>query len=145
MITKSLWSSEISHALVVDCSDPRLPQARAEMLAKMFGISHPDPIIVPGGPALFVPSASFYFIQHEWVELLDGTHKFEKIIGLAHLDCLYYKKKYPADNQAEIYNRQINDLRNFRIRILEIIPGGQVELLYASPNQDGFIAYTNII
>ncbi|MDP3710562.1 MAG: hypothetical protein Q8R29_02445 [bacterium] len=143
-VTKSLWNGEIDHALVLDCSDPRLASARMEFLSGYCGLGRYDSIIVPSGPTCMTVSEVTFLFDRQRVQMLHGIHQFKRAIGIAHHDCAYYKNKYPDHNEVQKCERQHTDLKKFRTDIQSMIPGVRVDLFYAAPNKEGFVAYTKI-
>ena len=142
--THCRWDGPIDHTLVVDCSDPRLPEARTEAFVNYWKISRSDQMIIPGGPAVFTFSNPTCFVDQERARLLHGAHKFKRIIGIAHYGCLFYKKLYPSGSDDERYKHQLTDLQDFRSQMKRLAEGATVELYYVGPNKDGFTEYKRV-
>lgn len=143
-ITSVRFDGDSDHTLVMDCSDYRLPPARAEFLTKHCNITRYDPIFVPGGPGVVTVGEILCLFERERVKLLHGFHQFRRVIGIMHHDCGYYKTKYPHHGVDQRRDQQHIDLIRFRTDIEAMIARAQVELYYASRNADGFIAYTKV-
>lgn len=143
-VTRARWDGDHDHTLVMDCSDYRLPTARAEFLLKFCSVTRYDAIFVPGGPAVVTVREILCLFERERVKLLHSLHQFRRVVGIAHHDCGYYKAKYPRITDKERRDRQYTDLRNFRIDIQATVQGVRVELYYVAPNADGFAVYTKV-
>lgn len=144
-VTKSLWNGDIDHVLVLDCSDPRLASARVEFLARHCGLGRHDSIIVPSGPTVVTVSEVTFPFDRQRVKMLHDIHKFKRVIGIAHHDYAYYKNKYYGHSEVQRCERQHTDLKKFRTDIRSMIPDEVlVDLFYAAPNKEGFVAYTKV-
>lgn len=143
-VTSVRWDGDSDHALVMDCSDYRLPPARAEFLAKHCKINRYDPIFVPGGPGVITVGEILCLFERERVKLLHSFHQFRRVIGIAHHDCGYYKTKYPHLNSEKRHNQQYADLIKFHADIQVLVPEAGIELYYAAPNADGLVTYVSV-
>lgn len=143
--TKAQWPREIDHALVVDCLDPRLPEARDEFLRHLGLTNRYDPFFVPGGPALFTLSSPYCFVDQERLRFIHGLHVFRRVIGIAHFDCAYYKTNYPDASKEDRRSQQVADLREFMSEMKRLVPGANIELYYVGPNDEGLIEYQRVL
>ncbi len=143
--TRYPWHHEHDHTLVVDCSDPRLPEARHDFLNKCCGISRYDPIIVPGGPVVATLSNAFCYVDHERIRMLHTLHTFQRVIGIVHFECGYYKHHHRGATHLDLYDRQVTDSYHFRDTLVTLTPGAKVEVYHVGPNADDLIEYTRIL
>lgn len=143
-VTSAKWEGEHDHTLIVDCSDPRLPEAREDFCEEHLKVSRYDALFVPGGPAVLTLNEAFCFLERKRVKLLNNLHKIKRVIGLAHHDCAYYKLRYDGIKEEELRNKQCVDLINFRQEMQLLTSCVSVELYYAGPNENGFTAYTKV-
>lgn len=142
--THSVWRHDTDHTLVVDCSDPRFPEARHEFLVKHCKISRYDSLFIPGGPVTSTLANAFCYVDQERIRMLHGLHTFKRVIGIAHFDCGYYRHQYARAAHADLRAYQITDLHHFRGAIASLVPGAEVELYHVGPNADNFIEYIRI-
>lgn len=121
-ISETVWSVENDHTLVMMCSDPRYRPATEEFLRNHFKIERYDIIAVPGGPAAILYSAPYYYGLRPQIKLLHTLHHFRQAIAVMHDDCGYYAHRYPHTGTHVRYDRQINDLHEWRKEMERIIP-----------------------
>ena len=143
--TRCIWQHVNDHTLVVDCSDPRFPEARHEFLTKECNISHYDPLFIPGGPVTSTLANAFCYVDQERIRMLHGLHNFKRVIGIVHFDCGYYKHSHKGAEHSDLYGHQITDATNFRDIITTLAPGAKVEVYHVGPNPDNMIEYIRII
>lgn len=143
-VTSVRWDGDSDHTLVMDCSDYRLSPGRAEFLTRYCNLFRYDPIFVPGGPGVVTVGEILCLFERERVKLLHSFHQFRRVIGIAHHDCGYYKTKYPHLNSEKRCDQQHADLVKFYADMQVLVVGAQIELYYAAPNTDGFVAYTKV-
>jgi hypothetical protein len=103
-------------------------------------VERPDALLWPGGPATFLVSAPWFFAVKAQVEFLVVEHELTRIIAVAHLDCLFYRRKYPSLSSDERVQQQEKDLRAFRDQASQIKAGLKIDLYYEEPI-DGRIQY----
>jgi hypothetical protein len=137
------WVNESEHVLTMACSDPRFREATEEFIRVHFRLRRFDQLILPGGPASILISASSFFAIRPQVKMLHETHDFKRILAIAHHDCVYYRLKYSKLDEAARRERQIADLREFSKEVAKLAPGATVELYYAEP-ASGYIQYLAI-
>lgn len=141
-ITKSIWSDPVQHTLVVDCSDPRLPEAREEFLANYCKVHRYDSLCFPGGPVAVTFLNPACFVEHERIRMLHGLHKFQRVIGITHHDCAFYHAKHGKREDHLV--QQTTDLNTFKTEIQRIMPGVLVELFHVAPDTHGFAEYKKV-
>ncbi len=142
--TRCVWQLHSDHTLVMDCSDPRFPEARHEFLTRHCKVSRYDSIFVPGGPVTSTLSNAFCYVDQERIRMLHGLHTFTRVIGIAHFDCGYYKHHHLGATHADLQKHQIADLHHFRDTMASLTPGAHVEVYHTGPNPDNFIEYRRI-
>src|SRR3989344_3481129 len=108
--TESDWVETNEHVIVMACTDPRYQRARKEFIEWHYGLEQYDPIIVPSGPASLLITSLSYAVRRGEIQMLHKEHGFTRAIGIAHLDCRAYKKKYPTWNAEQRRERQFADL-----------------------------------
>ena len=143
--TRFLWQDKSDHTLVVDCSDPRLPDARHEFLTQYCKVSRYDPLFIPGGPVTSTLANAFCYVDQERIRMLHRLHTFKRVIAIVHFDCGYYKHHHPGAKHPDLYHHQIADVRNFKDAIATLAPGAKVEMYHVGPNPDNLIEYTRIL
>lgn len=149
-VTKSPWNGKkelVARTLVVDCSDGRLPDARADLLTPPFAEGRHCPLLVPGGPGALVSPALSSATEEwmwGWIRMLHGANHFQRVIAIAHHDCKYYGHIHPGKTVMEVYAAQIREMAGFVTKVLEIIPGAEVETFYAEPAACGHTQYRRI-
>ncbi len=149
-VTKSRWNGTkelVARTLVVDCSDGRLPDARADLLVPPFAVGRHCPLLVPGGPGALVSPALSSATEEwmwGWIKMLHGANGFERVIAIAHHDCKYYGHAHPEKNKKELLEIQSRELVGFADKISRIIPSVTIETLYAEPAACGHTQYRRI-
>lgn len=143
--TRYLWRHEHDHTLVVDCSDPRITEARHDFLNNCCGVSRYDPIIVPGGPVVATLSNASCYVDHERIRMLHDLHAFRRVIGIVHFECGYYKHHHRGASDHDMYYHQVADSHSFRDTLATLTPGAKVEVYHIGPNADNLIEYTRIL
>ncbi len=141
-VSRCAWLDEVDHVLVVFCSEPRYRESTAEYLDAR-GLARYDLAVMPGGPAMILQSSFTFTSDRPRIQLLLQEHRVARVIGIAHLNCAYYRHRYENLPPDELRMRQENDLRSFRDEIGGLAPGVAVELYYAEP-QDGHVRLTPI-
>jgi len=126
--------------LVVCCSDGRYIRAVEHFLFAREIDCH-DLICFPGGPARFCHETASIFdvsFANEALDTMVRAHETHSIILLAHENCLYYLNRFDSCE----FERQADDLRRTRKRILERHSEMDIQLFYARPKtgkkKDGF-------
>ena len=142
--THYTWEKMSDHTLVLDCSDPRLSQARHEFLTEYCKVPLHDSLIVPGGPVTATHASALCFVEHERIKMLHSLHQFVRVIAIAHHNCGYYANKYPGTNAEQLREYQIYDLHTFRQNAKILVPGAEIELYYVGPNDQNLVEYTRI-
>ncbi|MDP3779212.1 MAG: hypothetical protein Q8R30_04180 [bacterium] len=143
--TRCVWQPHSDHTLVVDCSDPRFPEARHEFLTRHCKVLRYDSLFVPGGPVASTLANAFCYVDQERIRMLHGLHKFIRVIGIAHFDCSYYKRHHSGAAHVQLHEHQITDLGHFKDAMATLAPGAHVEVYHVGPNADNFIEYTRIL
>ncbi len=129
--------------MVVFCSDPRYREAIAEFLGTK-GIVHYDQTVMPGGPAIILQSSFTFINDRARIKLLLDEHRIHRVIGIAHVNCAYYRHRYENVPPEEMRKMQENDLRFFREEIGKLAPEVAVELYYAE-GKSGHVHFTPIL
>ena len=143
--THCVWKHEHDHTLVVDCSDPRLPEPRHEFLTKHCKTSRSDSLFIPGGPVTSTLANAFCYVDQERIRMLHGLHQFKRVIAIVHFDCGYYKHHHHGAKHSDLYDHQIADVKNFKDTMATLAPGAKVEMWHVGPNPDNLMTYTRIL
>lgn len=124
------WINETGRALVMPCSDGRFGDDEEEFLRRHCRLERFDRLIVPGGPASILLASSWFFAIREHFQMLSTAHDVNKVVGIAHHDCVYYAKKYPRLTPEERIELKISDLIVFKQEVLRMAPACEVLTYY---------------
>ncbi len=141
-VTRCAWLDEVDHALVVFCSEPRYREAIVEFLSTKDIVRY-DQAVMPGGPAMILQASFTFTSDRARIKLLLDEHNITRVIGIAHLNCAYYRHRYEDMPPEETRKLQETDLRLFREEIDTLSPGVAVELYYAE-GKDGHVHFIPI-
>jgi hypothetical protein len=125
-----------SHTLVIDCSDGRFRQAVARFMAEHLRVDVYYEISIPGGPVRATLNGEMFFAVQADMKKLAKVHPIDRVIGIAHFDCAYYKGKYPKLDPEAIRSLQLKDLLLFKKEVPRIVRDAAIELYYASGGED---------
>lgn len=134
------FPTEIDHVLVCYCSDPYYRESTEEFFRQHLGLVHYDQLVFPGGPEAVVISSTTFTVDRRRVELLHKKHQFERVVGVAHLNCVYYRLRYPSKDDEARRMQQESDLREFVRVIQRLVPGATVEIFYAA-EENGRVSF----
>lgn len=129
--SEEAWPDSIDHALVLHCSDPWYREATAEFLEDYLGLYHCDSLVVPGGPAVVLQSSLTFTADRAKLKMLQEHHEVARFVGIAHLDCAYYKLRYPSASDGERMARQLADLREFERYVRSLVREAEIQLFFA--------------
>lgn len=142
-VSRCAWLDQVDHVLVVFCSDPRYREAIAEFLGAK-GIARYDVAVMPGGPAIIVQSSFTFINDRARIKLLLDEHQIHRVIGIAHLNCGYYRHRYENAPPEDMRKMQENDLRFFREEIGKLAREVAVELYYAE-GRGGHVHFSPVL
>lgn len=142
-VSRVPWHSHNAPNLFVSCSDGRFGDADHQLIHHL-DLERPDELSIPGGPGRILLSGPMFFAERDKIKLLHGKHHFTRIVGVAHHDCAYYQGRYPHLAPEARKERQIADLREFRVEVGKLVPGAQIETFYAGPGENATIQYVQI-
>lgn len=137
------FPQEIDHVLVMYCSDPYYRRAVEEFLQEYLGLGQYDLLVMPSGPANILQSSLTFISDRPRVKFLHEKHKIEKVIGIAHLNCLHYKQRYPALDEQARRQKQEDDLRHFSETVAKVVPGVETQVYFAQ-EVDGHVQFTRV-
>ncbi len=130
--------------LVISCSDGRFAQAKQQFLTEDLELTVFDEVTVPGGPARVLISGTNFFAVQDDIKMLAKAHATERVIAIAHFDCAYYHNKHPRlEEEADLREKQKNDLLEFAEEIKNLVPNVLVEL-YRENVEDGQVVFREI-
>jgi hypothetical protein len=142
-VSRCAWLDQVDHVLVTFCSEPRYREAIVEFLGTK-GIIRYDQAVLPGGPAIILQSSFTFINDRARIKLLLDEHQINRVIGIAHLNCAYYRHRYENVSPQDMREMQENDLRLFREEIGKLAPEVAVELYYAE-GKSGHVHFTPIL
>lgn len=126
--------------LAICCSDGRYIRAIEHFLFARKIDCH-DLICFPGGPARFCHETASIFevsFSNEALDFLVRSHETQTMVLIAHENCSYYVSRFGSCEPE----RQADDMRRARWRILERHPKIEIQLFLARPKtgkkNDGF-------
>mgnify|MGYP001586035456 FL=1 len=131
--TNAEWLDESDRTIFVACSDPRFYPAHREFVHEHLRLERPASIIVPGGAAQFLWSASYFFAMQPMGVLLDQKYHIERVVAIAHKKCAYYAHKYPHLTDELVVHKQHSDLHTFKALASKLCPRASVECFYETP------------
>ena len=121
MPSRSKWSVDRPHTLVVACSDGRLQDQTDEFLHGQLGLAGFDRFYVPGGGGALAASGPDFFraiqMRTECAYLIK-LHEVQRVILLFHgpsakgpadACCADYRRKLPHSSPLELAERQQSD------------------------------------
>jgi hypothetical protein len=133
--SRAAFRAEHPSALAVYCSDGRFTDAIEELLHAM-GHERLDTLTMPGGAALLHPFSA-RLIEHEALvgasRFLIVGHGITHTVLIAHAGCGYYRARYAGEEPERLEQRQREDLRGARAKLMAEHAGMKVDLFYARP------------
>lgn len=133
-VAPTRWSPERPQTLVVCCSDGRWHAQMMEFVHHEVS-EHADLYAVPGGPAVVDPWSSSFDEERAFdaaMRLFVAHHDLSAVWLIAHEGCAYYRLKHPHLAPGALRERQEEDLRHARERILQHHPRFALRLVFAS-------------
>jgi len=122
---------DLPRTLVISCCDGRFATAKNEFLTQGLRLSVFDEVTVPGGPVSITFDGNMFFAIEDFVKILAKAHPLERVIGIFHYDCAYYKAKFPKLDEVGILDKQKEHVKQFKERIRGILKEAHVECYYA--------------
>jgi len=130
-------------AAAVYCSDGRYGEQMDEYLHTCCGWPRYDRLALPGGPALLSGSLSVLWDEEtlrKYLEFLVRVHGIKKLMLIAHEGCAFYSDwlRVPPDGIAK---RQLADLQQARLRVLQMLPSLEVHTAFARRQGNQVLLY----
>lgn len=121
-----------AQALVIHCSDSRFRPYFQRFLEQRSDLRSWFVLAVPGGPHVLCEDAGAGAMATgwDWVEFLITRGNPQRVLLVAHSDCLWYRQGPCAASPQDCRAKQESDLRAAAREILNRYPGLEVEMLY---------------
>jgi hypothetical protein len=120
-------------ALAVYCSDGRLTSSIEELLKALGHLRH-DTLTLPGGPGLLSHWTARHgegYTVREAAQFLIRAHGIKTVVLVSHVDCGYYRARYPEASGQEREERGVRDLTAGLAAMGELVPGVAVKAFFA--------------
>jgi len=126
-------------SLAIHCGDFRFQAAFHEFLNQSLNLNgNYDLMVIPGGPlslTLFDYLPEYQQAASKWFRFFAEMHKISRLILIQHQDCAFYRSMpFELHSQAELRERQEQDLRRIKELARKEFAHLSVELYYASWN-----------
>jgi hypothetical protein len=142
------WSEGETESLVIHCSDHHYQAHFEEFIEKGLKLKSPVRLSLPGGPQPLIAAGvlpKFEWAGRRWTKFLVKTHSVKEIICIAHLDCAWYKNITVGGlNLLQLKEKQIDDLRQIREVLKEMLPRVDVQMFFAQPSPRGHVEFTEV-
>ena len=129
-ISQALYPQDIDRTLVMHCSDPYYREATAEYLGKSLRLFQYDLMANPGGPTVVLQSSLTFTTDRARMKLLTEHHHLTRFVGISHLNCAYYKLRYPSLSDEERRKKQLEDLNGFERIVRSFVPQAEIKLCF---------------
>lgn len=132
--TQPVAVREESAVVVVHCSDPRYQPHFQDFLRNALKLERYALVAVPGGAQFltmvdYLPK--FSWVGWRWMKFMFDVARAERLVLIAHDDCLWYFNRHFGLERAALRPRQEQDMREVRAALAERFPRLRVESYYA--------------
>jgi hypothetical protein len=147
-VAKAGRQDSANEAVVIHCSDHRFQRGFREFLAEGLGLGCYALLAIPGGGhfssmADFLPK--FAKVGMQSVKFLLTRTGANRIILIAHDDCLYFKEILQFFfTEPDLHGKQLANLKRARRVLLEWFPGARVELYFAGADSAGSLQFLSV-
>ena len=137
-----------NEVVVIHCSDHRFQPGFREFLLEGLGLSSYALLAIPGGGHFssmgdFLPK--FAKVGMQSLKFLVRRSGANRIILIAHDDCLYFKEILQFFfTEPDVNGKQIANLKRARGVLLEWFPRARVELYFAGADSSGSLQFLSV-
>ncbi len=137
-----------NEAGVIHCSDHRFQKSFREFLSEGLGLGSYALLAIPGGghfSSMGDLLPKFAKVGLQSVKFLVTRSGANRIILIAHDDCLYFKEILQFFfTEPDLHGKQLANLKRARRVLLEWFPRARVELYFAGADSTGSLQFTGV-
>ena len=137
-----------NEAVVIHCSDHRFQQGFREFLSEGLGLGSYALLAIPGGghfSSMGDMLPKFAKVGLQSVKFLVTRTGANRIILIAHDDCLYFKEVLQFFfTEPDLNGKQLANLKRARRVLLEWFPRARVELYFAGADSTGSLQFLSV-
>lgn len=138
----------VNEAVVIHCSDHRFQQGFREFLSEGLGLGSFALLAMPGGghfSSMGDLLPKFAKVGLQSLKFLVTRSGANRIILIAHDDCLYFKEVLQFFfTEPDLNGKQLANLKRARRVLLEWFPGARVELYFAGADSTGSLQFLSV-
>jgi hypothetical protein len=137
-----------NEAVVIHCSDHRFQQGFREFLSEGLGLGSYALLAIPGGghfSSMGDLLPKFAKVGMQSLKFLVRRSGANRIILIAHDDCLYFKEMLQFFfTEPDLNGKQLANLKRGRRVLLEWFPRARVELYFAGADSTGSLQFLSV-
>jgi len=147
-VAKIRRQDSANEAVVIHCSDHRFQQGFREFLSEGLDLGCYALLAIPGGghfSSMGDLLPKFAKVGMQSVKFLVRRTGTDRIILIAHDDCLYFKEILQFFfTEPDLHEKQLANLKRARRVLVEWFPRARVELYFAGADSTGSLQFLSV-
>lgn len=147
-VAKAKRNDSANQAVIVHCSDHRFQQGFREFLSEGLGLGSYALLSIPGGghfSSMGDLLPKFAKVGLQSLKFLIRRTGANRIILIAHDDCLYFKEYLQFYlPERDLNEKQLTNLRRARGVLLDWFPQARVELYFTDADSAGSLQFLSV-